>query len=157
MKRMYWFFIVIVIVAVIVGVWWFRGKNAPMRQGELRVGSNTYKVEIADTIPLRTQGLSGREKLEAGSGVFFIFSAPGKHPFWMKDMHFPLDFVWINGDTVVGTTENVVPSVPSESSLFSLPLYYSPEPADKVLELNAGEVEKGKIKIGDRVELRTKN
>lgn len=145
--------ILILIIVVAAGVWWFRGKNVPMRQGELRVGSAAYTVEIADTIPLRSQGLSDRERLEEGHGMLFVFNKPGKHPFWMKGMHFPLDFVWINGDKVVGTTENVSSSVPEESSLFSLPIYYSPEPEDKVLEINAGEVEKWKIKIGDKVKI----
>ncbi|MBM3257286.1 MAG: DUF192 domain-containing protein [Candidatus Liptonbacteria bacterium] len=153
MKRMYWIFVIVIVLAIVlVSVWWIRGKNALMEQHELRVGNRTYIVEIADTIPLRTQGLSGRDKLEEGHGMLFVFGSLGEHPFWMKDMKFPLDFVWINGDRVVGTTERVPAPAPS-SSILSLPNYHPPEPIDKMLEINAGEVAKWGIQVGDKVEI----
>ena len=143
--------IVIVIVIVIVGLftWWWRGKNALMRTAALAVGAHTFTVEVADTIPLRAQGLSGREKLEENHGMLFLFTTAGRHPFWMKGMKFALDFVWMYGDKVVGTTENVPPP---KGSLFSLPIYYPPEEVDMVLEVNAGTVARLGIHEGDVVE-----
>ncbi len=152
MKRMYWILFLIVIVIIGVSVWWWRGTHAPMRTADLSIRGHHYAVEIADTIPLRTQGLSDRPSLETNKGMLFIFPSAQGTPFWMKDMHFSLDFVWINGNMVVGTTVNV-PSPGPKTSLLSLPLYYPPSSVDKVLEINAGEVAKWGIQAGDTVEI----
>lgn len=107
------------------------------------------RVEIADTEALRAKGLSGRKSLAQDEGMLFIFQSPSRYTFWMKDMHFPLDFIWINKDTVVDITENVSPPVDFGSS--ALPRYKPLEPVDKVLEVNAGIVESSNIQIGDKV------
>ena len=36
-----------------------------------------------------------------GVGMLFVFNSPGQYSFWMKDMHFPLDMVWIDSDKIV--------------------------------------------------------
>ncbi|MBI2888591.1 MAG: DUF192 domain-containing protein [Candidatus Liptonbacteria bacterium] len=145
---MYLIFIVIVIVGFFA--WWRRGRNMPPKTAALSVGGNRFTVEIADTMPLRERGLSGRERLEEGRGVLFVFGAPARHGFWMKGMKFALDFVWVSGGKVVGVTEHVPPPA---DSLFSLPMYYPPEPVDTMLEVNAGTVGKAGIKVGDKVEM----
>ena len=50
---------------------------------------------------------------------------------------------------VVGFSENLPPATGSSTQI-----YNSPEPADKVLEINAGLVKKLGIKIGDAVMLK---
>jgi uncharacterized membrane protein (UPF0127 family) len=153
LKRMYLIFIVIVIVIVIVGfaAWWLRGRSTPMQTATLTVGGHEFMVEVADTIPLRERGLSGRENLEDGRGMLFVFGAAGRHAFWMRGMKIPLDFIWIKDGRVVGVTENVPP--PS-GSLLSLPMYYPPSEADKVLEVAAGTVARVGVKVGDGVQSR---
>ncbi|MBI2623207.1 MAG: DUF192 domain-containing protein [Candidatus Liptonbacteria bacterium] len=146
---MYWILLVIVIVIVIVGTWWLRGRSAPLQTAALTVGTAQFTAEIADTIPLRERGLSGRERLEDGYGILFVFGSPAQHAFWMKGMRFALDFVWIRDGRVIGVTENVPPY--AEGGSLVPQLYYPPSEADRVLELNAGEIGKGKIKIGDTV------
>ncbi len=121
-----------------------------MRTATLVVGAHSFAVEVADTFPLRAQGLSGRENLEENHGMLFLFNTAGNHPFWMKDMKFALDFVWINGNKVVGTKENVSP----KGSMLSLPIYYPPEEVDMVLELAAGTVARLGVKVGDGVGVR---
>ncbi|HUX35605.1 MAG TPA: DUF192 domain-containing protein [Candidatus Paceibacterota bacterium] len=117
----------------------------------LIVGSHTFEVGIADNIVSRTQGLSGRPSLAENEGLFFIFSSPGVNGFWMKDMNFPIDIVWINGNKVIGFSENLQPQ--PDKTVFSLPVYYPPGPVDRVLEINAGAVEKYGLKEGDTVSL----
>jgi len=121
---------------------------------DIRIGRARFFVEIADEPEEYSRGLSGREKLAANKGMLFIFSQPGNYGFWMKEMKFPLDFVWIKGDQVVGLTENTPPPQFTTYDVVNLPLYYPPEAVDKVLEVNAGAVEKFKIKIGDLVKLK---
>lgn len=114
----------------------------------LRIGDASFDVEIADNMIAQAKGLSGRESLPEKNGMFFVFSGLAKRGFWMPDMHFPLDMIWIKGDTVVGMTENVPPAGFGEPAI-----YYPPEEVDKVLEINAGSAKKQTLKIGDMVVL----
>ncbi|MCR4327997.1 MAG: DUF192 domain-containing protein [Patescibacteria group bacterium] len=150
-KQMQWLPIFIFIVAVGISIWWWRGKHAPANVAMLAMGSHQIFVEVADTIPLRAQGLSGRDGLQDGHGMLFVYKDAGNYPFWMKDMKFPLDFVWIRENKVVGVTDNV--PIP-KGSILSLPVYYPPENIDAMLEIRAGVAAELGIRTGDMVELK---
>ncbi len=124
--------------------WLFKTKPE-LKTGVFRVGDTFFNVEIADTMRSRTQGLSGRASLAENSGMLFVFPASFKYGFWMKDMNFPLDMVWIRDGKVVGVTADV----PPPSGFLSLPSYFPPEAVDEVLEINAGTAAKLDIKAGD--------
>lgn len=110
------------------------------------IGNTEILVEIADTQAKMEKGLSGRNSLPENQGMLFLFKEPNFYGFWMKGMNFPLDFIWIRENEVVETTENVKPEdFQPPKNLFSK------EKVDKVLEVNAGFVEKSKIKIGDKI------
>lgn len=123
----------------------------PLRRAEVVIGANTFSVEVASTALARANGLSGRSGLGNGEGMYFIFDSPGNYGFWMKDMKFPIDMIWISGGRVVGLAENAAPDpgVP----LWKLKIYYPPELADRVLEIKAGGVRKYGLKDGDSVQL----
>jgi uncharacterized membrane protein (UPF0127 family) len=82
--------------------------------------------------------------------MFFTFATGSVQSFWMKDMNFPLDMIWISGNTVVGFAQNVSAPAPG-MALWKLPIYASPGNTDKVLEVNAGTVAKYNIRVGDAV------
>jgi len=138
----------IIALAVLIGIiLLFRAqKNQGSASSTLQIGSRAYAVEIADTMMNQAQGLSGRPSLAEGAGMLFVFKSATNQAFWMHGMEFPLDFVWISGGKVIGTTENV----PADSKS----IYAPPAPADRVLEVNAGTVAKDGIKVGDVVELK---
>lgn len=117
----------------------------PVPPVKLLVGGTSLQVEIAGTPARIEHGLSGRESLPGGQGMLFVFDRPGLHPFWMKDMHFPIDIVWIAAEKkVVGVTENVTPDTYPQTFWPSTPVRY-------VLEVNAGGLEEKQIKVGDAV------
>lgn len=121
-------------------------------QSVVVVNDSRIKVEIADTKEERAKGLGGRESLTEDEGMLFIFSSEDKYPFWMKGVKFSLDFVWIKGDKVVDIIQNAQvpePNTPDES----LPIYLPREVIDKMLEVNAGTVERLKIKVGDTIRI----
>ena len=63
----------------------------------------------------------------------------------MKNMHFPIDIIWIGEDlTVSGVTPHVLPESFPESIVPA-------RPAAHVLEVNAGFAEKNGISQGDVV------
>lgn len=119
---------------------------------QLKIAGINLTVEIADTQDKKNKGLGGRTSLASDSGMLFIFPEPSKYSFWMKEVNFPLDFVWIKGDTVVDLLQNIQPSAAGQEDA-SLPIYQPREEVDKVLEVTAGAIQRLNIKVGDTVSL----
>lgn len=115
---------------------------------KLTIGVKTLKVEIAKTPHAREQGLSGRKEMCPDCGLLFIFDKTDIYPYWMRRMHFDIDIIWIAEEEVVDITYGA--KAPARED-FEAPRerYSSRVPIDKVLEVNAGWVEKNGIKIGD--------
>jgi len=118
----------------------------------LTIGDVSFNAELALSTSSRALGLSGRQMLPPKEGMLFVFSKSARHLFWMKDMLFNLDFVWIEGGHVIDLTENV--SAPSSGSL---PALVRPaRNASMVLELRAGSVALYNLTIGDSVSFENK-
>ncbi len=97
---------------------------------------------LATTSDAMSQGLGDRESLEPEHGMFFILPKAIKPAFWMKNMLFPIDIVWIN------STKKVV-SISKNIQVSSYPNTFSPKVSVKyVLELNAGMSKKFGIVTG---------
>jgi uncharacterized membrane protein (UPF0127 family) len=62
----------------------------------LVVGGQRIQVEVAATPAARQRGLMGRTHLAADSGMLFVFEAPGRHCFWMRDTPLPLAIAFID-------------------------------------------------------------
>ena len=138
-------------VLVIVVVAFYRSdRRVEADISKVVIGTSEFKVEIANTPLLRSQGLSGRDFLDPSEGMLFIFESPGKHGFWMKDMKIPIDIIWIQGDRIVGYVKNA-PIEPNKS-MFNLTTYRPPVEVDKVLEINGGLVDQYGIGIGQIAE-----
>ena len=110
-------------------------------------------MDLADTPEKRFQGLSGRPILEDGTGMLFVFQRESRHTFWMKDMRFPLDMVWINADCAVVDITADVPRPPPGQDDGALPTYSPSAPAIYVLEINAGTAAATGLQTGDLVTL----
>ena len=145
-------FVIIALVALgVFGAWYVvlsKSANPPLTKGEVRIDGATFMVELATTTMEQARGLSYRASLAEGSGMLFTFS-PGVQNFWMKDMNFPIDIIWIAGGRVAGYAQDAKPQ--PGVSLWGLTIYTSPSGVDKVLEVNAGVVAKYGMKIGDTV------
>ena len=114
-------------------------------QKEIQIGGVPLRVEVQDTDSLRIKGLSGRESLRENEGMLFIFEESGLYGFWMKDMNFSIDILWISdGKEIVEIAENVAPDTFPE-------IFYPKELAQYVLETQAGFVEKNDIQLKDKV------
>jgi len=153
-KVLYISVFIISFLIIFAGLYWFliKSKSGPLKQMQISVGSQTFSVEVADSLKSRAKGLSERESMEEKTGMYFIFPIKAKYSIWMKDMYFPLDIVWIADGKVVGFKE--LAETPGSNDLLELPTYYPPEPVNAVLELNAGSVKKFGLKVGDAVTLK---
>ncbi len=54
------------------------------------------QAEVVSRLADLRQGLSGRDSLPTDYGMLFVFPKSDIYEFWMKDMKFPLDIIWIN-------------------------------------------------------------
>ncbi|MAF79659.1 hypothetical protein CL629_01115 [bacterium] len=148
-----------VLLFVLGGAWFlFRPYSNVPESGletlvSVSVGENVFEAEVADSIEERSRGLSGREGLEDGRGMLFLFEYPAVQGFWMKDMKFPIDIIWVLDGEVIGFEENV-PMPLFDISESELPVYFSPEEVDMVLEIGAHEVERLGIEVGDLVDIK---
>jgi uncharacterized membrane protein (UPF0127 family) len=116
----------------------------------LTIGDATLKrVEIVNTPASIQQGLSGRDTLGA-DGMLFILDKEEIPTFWMKEMKFALDFVWIRDNRVADITEHV-PAPAVGTALTELKLYHPNQAVHMVLELPAGAIQQQTIHVGDTV------
>ena len=104
-------------------------------------------VEVADTRSSRELGLSGRTSMRDTEGLLFVFDTPGRYGFWMKDMKFPLDIIWINQNGVVVEIER-------ELDASSYPkVFTNRSEASYVLEINGGRAEHFGLYLGSKVKI----
>lgn len=142
--------IILVAAAVLVASLWLQFGSRPTQEltgARIKVGDSEYSVELAETVASQTRGLSGRESLPERGGMLFVFKQPEPRMFWMYQMKFPIDIVWIREGRVIGVSKNA--PVPTGMIPASFP---SPGPADMVLEIVAGAAERDGIVVGARVE-----
>ncbi|MEK7641782.1 MAG: DUF192 domain-containing protein [Patescibacteria group bacterium] len=117
------------------------------KQGLLPLYAPTGLIytHVAKTPSTRALGLSGYAPLASDEGMLFMFPQPGAHSFWMKDMNFSIDIIWISSDKrIIGVLEGISPETYPETFL-------PPEPAQFVLEVTAGGAKKFGIKEGSTV------
>lgn len=113
----------------------------------LKLAGATVHVILAQTAADQERGLGGRESLEPDEGMLFVFPVDGKYAFWMKDVKFPIDIIWLAVD---GTVVHVVPNL----SPSTYPRSYAPQkPARFVLEVPAGFAAAHHVQIGDIAQL----
>ena len=112
----------------------------------LRLAGTNYQLTIASTPAARQSGLGGRPAMSQTSGMLFVFDKPAVECFWMKDMQFPLDIIWINSEKqVVHVEQQVTPE--------TYPKTFCPSTAAKyVIELRAGEAAKRHVTIGQKLD-----
>lgn len=112
----------------------------------VKINNNKIYVELAVTAAEKIKGLSQRDVLPENSGMLFVYSNYEIQNFWMKDMRFPIDIIWIKNDRIIDLTENI--PLPTSTNLI---IYKPNHPVNYVLEVNAGWVKKNNIQIDDQI------
>lgn len=120
-------------------------KSVKLNFPHAQINKLKIPVEVARTPAEAQQGLSGRESLAADKGMLFIFNKPDYYRFWMPNMNFPIDIIWISQNTIAGIHKNVSNQFDPANPKF----YTPPQPVNKVLEVNAGFAQKNNLKVGD--------
>jgi len=135
--------VVIAVAAVLLGLGgyaaWFS------RQRIHNFGNKNVSYEVVNTEATRQRGLSGRTSLPVDRAMLFVFDTPGEQCFWMKDMRFDLDMIWLDkGKKVVHIERAVTPS--------SYPASFCADMAAKyVIEVNAGMAQQAGVHVGSQL------
>ena len=111
------------------------------------IRGHRFDIEIAADDASRQRGLMFRDSMPADHGMLFLFDQPGMLNFWMKNTRIPLDILYFDQNYRLVSAQLRVP--PCHGAGNDCPTYPSAEPAQYVLELNAGIADKLGIKPGD--------
>lgn len=146
-----WLLVLAAVILLTAGALRVHGMLFPPEPVMVRVVLNSavFDAELADTPEKRERGLGGRASLGPRQAMYFPFPSAGRWVFWMKDMRFPIDIIWIRDGRVVDVTRRA--AVPEPGAV--LERYAPMEPADAVLEVAAGAADEIRVKPGDPVRL----
>lgn len=153
MKKIIILFIILIIVAVggTMAQSYVNNKTIPfLKTPKATINSRSFNLELANTDEKRQVGLSSKNSLDENSGMLFLFDKEDYYPFWMKNMKFSIDIIYIKDNKIITIHRNVEAPKTDEEYL---PMYRPEEPADKVLEIKAGVADKYNLKNGDEIKL----
>ncbi len=108
----------------------------------------TIFADLAKTEEERTRGLMFRNTLNDDQGMLFVFEQEEFYSFWMKNMNFAIDILWLDRQKRIVHLEHNVP--PCKKA--PCPSYAPLVPAKYVLELKAGSIEKRKLKMYEKID-----
>jgi len=113
------------------------------------INGHVFSLYLAKTSRDQEVGLAKFNRIDNNKGMLFIFDKSDYYSFWMKNMKFPIDIIFINQTKIVDIFQNV----PVQKNNNNLPTYTTGEKADKVLEINSGLINDYKIKVGENISL----
>jgi uncharacterized protein len=76
------------------------------RQVNVTINGIELVADLAETNEQRTKGLSVKDALAEKEAMLFVFDTAQEHPFWMKDMKFPIDIIWMDSNKIVVHVEH---------------------------------------------------
>ncbi len=130
---------------------WLALPSEPVMSGETRsmtLAGEPFRVELANDPASRRQGLMDRPTLPANRGMLFIYPDEAPRSFWMKDVRFPLDLLFLDRHwRLVHLVEHVPPCTGNDC-----PGYGRGVDAQYVLELPAGTAARLGLENGSRLE-----
>lgn len=137
----------LIAIGTVALIYYLYTLTVDIKNPTVTINSHSIFVEVAKTPHEKARGLSNRESLGPSMGMLFIFDGDDRPVFWMKDMSFSLDLIWINKfNRIVDIKENLLPCTQNRCTRYSARI-----PVKYVLEVNSGWVQKNDIKLGDEV------
>jgi uncharacterized protein len=137
----------------------FKGIDSPddgYLQARVIVNGFELTADLAITDDQKTKGLAIKDDLKENESMLFVYEQPSRQGFWMKDMKFPIDIIWLdNNGTVVHIEHNLQPCISNlnaGSSVLNCPIYTPDKDSLYVLETISGFSQKHDVKIGTNVD-----
>ena len=126
-------------------------KQVEKGQTRIRVKTLDVTAEIAASDKDKKKGLSDRESLPISEGMLFVYDKLAIYTFWMKDVQFPIDIIWIDKDKkIVYIAQNAQPE--PDRSDDELKRYRPGAESQYILEINAGLADAHNLQVGNTVD-----
>ncbi len=113
-------------------------------------------TDLAITADQKAEGLAVKDHLKENEGMLFVSEQSSRQSFWMKDMKFPIDIIWLDSNgTVVHIEHTLQPCISvlnPAASIQSCPIYTPDKDSQYVLETIAGFSQKHNVKIGTHID-----
>jgi uncharacterized membrane protein (UPF0127 family) len=113
-------------------------------------------ADLAITDEQKAEGLAVKDSLKENEGMLFVYEQPSDQSFWMKDMKFPIDIIWLDSNgTVVHIEQNLQPCISVANpgvSVLNCPVYTPDLEAMYVLETVAGFSQRHNIVNGTKID-----
>lgn len=103
-------------------------------------------LEVARTSAERQRGLMERTELDDNRGMIFVYDAPTRLVFWMKDTLLPLSIAFLATDGEIVDIQDMAP--------LDTTFHYSAQPAQYAVEVNQGYFDRRGVRVGDWLDLR---
>lgn len=114
---------------------------------EVIIGTQPYRLAVADDDISRQKGLSGVTELGKNEGLLMVFDTDEKHGIWMKDMLIPIDILWLDSNKkVIYIVQDAQPEL-STSEVFA-----PNKPARYVIELASGSAKQHSVRVGHEIQ-----
>lgn len=110
---------------------------------QLQAGIHLIRAEVAADERSRARGLMFRERLGPSEGMLFVFEAPGRQCFWMRNTLIPLSIAFIDDDGRIVNVEDMQPQ--TEDS------HCSAKPVRFALEMEQGWFRKRGLAGGSKL------
>ncbi|BEQ15638.1 DUF192 domain-containing protein [Desulfoferula mesophila] len=135
--------VVLGLVLLTLAVAWDSPPAGGMPMVRVSFGQHQVLAEAPVSPAQRLKGLGGRQNLAPGQGMLFIFAGRALG-MCMRDMKFPLDFVWLDQGKVC----QIDPNVPAGGERVTV---RAKVPAQMVLEVPSGWAQEHGVYVGQEV------
>ncbi len=119
---------------------------APTSVYALNLDGHTLEVELAASPAARSRGLMDRSELAEDGGMLFVFPAPRRMSFWMRNTTIPLDIGFFDAAGVLREVYTLAP-------LEERPVTSRRDDLVYALELNQGWFRQHSVSPGARLDL----
>jgi len=105
-------------------------------------------AELALTEKEKLQGLMFRDKIHSDQGMLFVYDEEGLHSFWMKNVSFSIDILWLDAEKRIVDMVHSIPLCLEGDC----PVYKPAAPALYALELKAGTALEEEFQLNDKLD-----
>jgi uncharacterized protein len=123
-----------------------RGSGSGLAVVPMRIGSETFQLEVANSGASRERGLMQRDSMAADHGMIFVFDEPRELSFWMKNTRIPLDILYLDETGQIVSIHQMKPYDTKTKTVSARPSKYA-------IELNVGRSAEVGAKVGDVLEI----
>lgn len=143
------YFILFIAITIIILLFINLNHKTKSKITAIKINDIIITLEVADDYSEQINGLSNRKNLVDYHGMLFVYPRYQTMNFWMKEMNFPIDVIWIKDNEIVGFEKNI----PLFNEQGDIKKFSSLIPVNYVLEVPANFIDKNNIKITDKIEL----